>query len=113
MKALFLILLFVFLVGCSKEGQQVLTSLEPAQPAYFSLEEIVNHNSEDDCWVIIEDKVYDVSDFISGHPGGKAILEGCGKESTDLFETRPMGSGTPHSNRARSIRESYFIGEVE
>ena len=44
---------------------------------------------------------------------GKAILEGCGKDGTELYETRPMGSGTPHSDRARNLLEDYYIGELK
>jgi cytochrome b involved in lipid metabolism len=44
----------------------------------YTLEEIKNHNKgkiktinilENDCWVIIKDKVYDVTNFINLHPG--------------------------------------------
>lgn len=54
-----------------------------------------------------------VTEFISSHPGGKAILEGCGTDATELFETRPMGSGTAHSERARTLRENYYIGDLK
>ncbi len=45
------------------------------------------------------------------HPGGHAIYEGCGTDATTLFETRPSGTGTPHSANARSILEKYYIGD--
>ena len=63
----------------------------------FSMKEVSKHNSRKDCWMLIRNKVYDVTRFISSHPGGSTILQGCGKDATHLFETRPMGSGTPHS----------------
>ena len=46
------------------------------------------------------------------HPGKEAILEGCGKDATILFNTRPMGSGTPHSNTARSYLNDFQIGDL-
>ncbi|MBU2100104.1 cytochrome b5 domain-containing protein [Candidatus Micrarchaeota archaeon] len=79
----------------------------------FSLSEVAEHNSKQDCWLVLSGKVYDVTDFIGSHPGGAAILEGCGKDATELFETRPIGSGTPHSETARTLRENYFIGNLE
>ena len=78
----------------------------------YSFEEIALHNSKDDCWFAIDNKVYDVTDFISSHPGGKSILEGCGKDATQLFETRPMGSGAPHSSNARQLLNDYYIGDL-
>ncbi len=81
-------------------------------PMSYSLDELALHNTEQDCWLVLGDKVYDVTKFISSHPGGKAILEGCGKDATELFETRPMGSGAPHSENARKISEDYIIGDL-
>jgi cytochrome b involved in lipid metabolism len=79
----------------------------------FTLEEVEKHSEVGDCWLVLDGKVYDVTEFINSHPGGEAILQGCGKDATELFETRPMGSGTAHSLRARSIREQYYIGDFE
>ena len=40
----------------------------------YRLEEINKHTAEDDCWVIIHGKVYDVTDFLDSHPGGPEYL---------------------------------------
>ena len=85
---------------------------EKAQEAVYTMEEVAKHNTRDDCWMVINGSVYDVTKFIISHPGGPAILQGCGKDATELFETRPMGSGTPHSERARKLREKYKIGRL-
>ena len=81
----------------------------------ITLEEIKKHNTNEDCWFAIEGKVYDVSQFIINkkHPGGAAILQGCGKDATELFNTRPMGSKTPHSVRAREILKQFYIGDLQ
>lgn len=77
-------------------------------------DEVSLHSTPDNCWMIVENKVYDVTAFIATqkHPGGAAILEGCGKEATELFMTRPMGSGTPHSNKAQEMLQQYYLGEL-
>ena len=36
----------------------------------FSVDEIAKHNTEEDCWVVIHGKVYDVTEFLPDHPGG-------------------------------------------
>lgn len=77
----------------------------------YSMDEIAMHSTQGDCWLLIDGKVYDVSEY-SRHPGGDAILEGCGRDATTLFETRPMGSGTPHSAKAREKMQEFYIGDL-
>ena len=79
----------------------------------YTLEEVSEHDSENDCWMVINGKVYDITSFVNSHPGGEEILDGCGIDATQLFETRPSGSGTPHSESARNTMESYYIGNLE
>lgn len=39
------------------------------------------------CWVIIANKVYDVTDFLPDHPGGrKVILQYAGRDATSVYE---------------------------
>jgi cytochrome b involved in lipid metabolism len=81
----------------------------------YTLTQVSEHNNKDSCWLAIEGKVYDVTPYIAGgfHPGKAAILLGCGKDATTLFNTRPMGSGTAHSERARKMLPTYLIGTLE
>lgn len=52
----------------------------------LSLNIISTHNSETDCWLIINNKVLDVTTFINSHPGGReAIINNCGKDATEMF----------------------------
>lgn len=80
----------------------------------LTLDEVAKHSTDKDCWLAIEGKVYDVTPYITAaiHPGKAAILEGCGKDATELFNTRPMGSGTPHSDKARGFLSKYYLGEL-
>lgn len=88
--------------------------MKPGKPkmASYTLEEVSKHNSKGDCWFVVEGKVYNVTDFIASgrHPGRDTILEGCGKDATELFNSRPMGSGTPHSDRAKKTLSGFEIG---
>lgn len=115
------VLVMVGLSGCNQEknisSQPESTSTSTditvdVLPAKYTIDEVADHNTKDDCWLIISDKVYNVSDF-GGHPGGEAIYEGCGQDATVLFETRPMGTGTPHSDQAREYLINFYIGDLE
>ncbi len=35
---------------------------------------VAKHNTRDDCWIVIATRVYDVTDFLSKHPGGAGII---------------------------------------
>jgi len=48
----------------------------------YTKEEVAKHNSSDDCWLIVDDKVYDVTSFVESHPGGDAIFSKAGKDNT-------------------------------
>lgn len=53
----------------------------------YTLEEVREHSTDKDCWVVVKDKVYDVTDYLSEHPGGKQILaSAAGTDCTDEFE---------------------------
>lgn len=90
------------------------TSSEMAGEKLYSLAEIAPHNKATDCWFVIDGIVYDVTPFIASgnHPGGAAILAGCGKDATELFNDRPNDKG-PHSEQARAGLENFKIGRLE
>ncbi|NCN06639.1 MAG: cytochrome b5 domain-containing protein [Candidatus Pacebacteria bacterium] len=79
----------------------------------FTLEEVAMHATPEDCYLAIEGKVYDVTEFIASekHPGGEAIFFGCGKDATEMFNNRQSDS-KPHSEQARSFLPNFYIGEL-
>lgn len=69
--------------------------------------EVAKHNSKDDCWIVIANKVYNVSKFLDSHPGGMdIIIEYAGKDATNSFED------VGHSTDARKLLDRYFIGNL-
>jgi flavocytochrome c len=52
----------------------------------YTVEDVAKHNKENDCWVIVNGQVLDVTDFLGDHPGGKkAILIYAGRDATEEF----------------------------
>lgn len=43
------------------------------------------HNKEEDVWMAVNGVVYDITTYIKKHPGGNIIMDGAGKDGTQLF----------------------------
>jgi len=53
----------------------------------FTMEEVAKHTTKSDCWVVLHNRVLDVTSFLSEHPGGElAILTFAGKDATAEFD---------------------------
>lgn len=131
MKAVYIIgiILFLAIVGIAGYYQLSNNTSAPAQNSTtsttsqatnstgsidksYTLADISSHSTKDDCWMAIEGEVYDVTKYISSHPGGDDILMGCGKDATAYFNNRP-GEGTPHPKKARDLLPQFLIGTLK
>ena len=55
-------------------------------PVKMNMATVEEHATVDDCWTVIDNKVYDLSRYSEQHPGGTAaIKDSCGKDSTRRF----------------------------
>jgi cytochrome b involved in lipid metabolism len=99
--------------GDDSDAMQKSTVMEADSIQSYTLDDIAEHAKAEDCYMAIEGKVYDMTPYIQKqmHPGGAAILFGCGKDSTVIFNLRPKDN-KPHSKQARSTLEKYYIGEL-
>ena len=70
--------------------------------------EVRNHNTEDDLWMVLENKVFDLTDFVSIHPGGPGYLTmNAGMDGTDPFQDVHFGI----FSRAEVME--YYIGDLD
>lgn len=57
----------------------------------FTREEIEKHCHDQDCWIVVDGKVYDATSVLEWHPGGKAAITGHGgkvwQATTDEFNS--------------------------
>lgn len=70
----------------------------------YTLEEVAKHNKKSDAWIVIHNKVADVTKWIPLHPGGDIIMKGVGKDATTLFDN------TGHDEYAKKMLKKYQIG---
>jgi cytochrome-b5 reductase len=74
----------------------------------FSYSDVAAHKSENDCWIVIHGKVYDVTEFLDKHPGGAdIIMDDAGADVTTQFED------TGHSDDARKDMLKYEVGVIK
>ncbi|XP_052856609.1 cytochrome b5 isoform X2 [Drosophila gunungcola] len=68
---------------------------------------IKQHNQATDLWVVINNKVYDVTKFRLEHPGGEeSLVEVAGRDATKDF------NDVGHSSEAREMLKKYYIGDL-
>ncbi len=78
---------------------------------WISAEEVAKHNTASDCWTIIHGQVFDITNGIGSHPGGEAILAGCGIDATEMFDSKPV-TGQTHSEMARQNLDNFYLGDI-
>ncbi len=75
----------------------------------YSQEIVESHNKLNDFWVTYHNKVYDISKFVHGHPGGidkiKLAAGGPLEPYWDIYRQH-------NNNQVKKILEQYYIGEL-
>jgi len=70
--------------------------------------EVAKHNTATDCWSVVNKNVYDLTSYVSSHPGGAAVITAiCGKDGTAAFSGQHGGAATP-----TSVLASFKIGAL-
>ncbi|KAI8069462.1 hypothetical protein BC940DRAFT_366548 [Gongronella butleri] len=81
------------------------TKNDPSLPT-FTMDQVATHSTDDDCWIIVHDKVYDCTNFLQDHPGGPSSIVICaGTDTTEEFDAI-------HSSKAQAMLDDYLIGYV-
>ena len=79
-----------------------------AAKAAISPQEVARHNKPDDCWVVIDNYVYDVTFFLPNHPGGEDVIRAnAGKDVSAVF-----GPLHAKGTLAKNIPEEYQLGPL-
>uniref|UniRef100_A0A915BF90 Cytochrome b5 heme-binding domain-containing protein n=3 Tax=Parascaris univalens TaxID=6257 RepID=A0A915BF90_PARUN len=74
----------------------------------ITVDEVAKHNTATSLWIIYNDKVLDLTEFLNEHPGGdQVLLEVAGQDGTSRFRD------IQHSTDAIEMTEQYVIGSVK
>jgi|YNPBryunderm2012_1023409.scaffolds.fasta_scaffold30499_2 cytochrome b involved in lipid metabolism len=105
-------LFFVFNKKEEKKQRIEIKKVEQETPkkSSFSISDVAKHNNENDCWIVIDGKVYDVTSYIESHPGGRVMANFCGQDGSLAFATK--GKNKPHSPAAYEILKTLYIGDL-
>ncbi len=119
--SIILIGLTVFFAGKYQQKIAQLNSVKVATPVVsgqpnstlvtLTVQEVAKHNSASDCWMIVNNLVYEVTKYANLHPGGSEnIINYCGKDATDAFNSIKDGRG--HSSQADQQHTFLKIGNL-
>ena len=79
-----------------------------ATPAGYTMDQVKANNTASKCWSAIDGKVYDLTNWISSHPGGAgAITSLCGTDGTSAYINQHKGQSRPGSTLA-----AYLLGPL-
>jgi 4-hydroxysphinganine ceramide fatty acyl 2-hydroxylase len=76
----------------------------------FLQAEVAAHNTAKSCYVIMGNRVFDVTDFVESHPGGgELVLEYGGRDVTKILKDEASHT---HSEAAYEVLDDSFVGFV-
>ncbi|MEK7227984.1 MAG: cytochrome b5 domain-containing protein [Patescibacteria group bacterium] len=81
----------------------------PITTTSYTMTDVKLHNVQSNCWTTVNGSVYDVTSWISQHPGGSAAIASmCGVDASSAFNGQHGGQSRPVSELA-----SFKIGVLK
>lgn len=97
--------------GSSQNQNQ--SSSQPSSQSVTTAQ-VAQHNTPNNCWIIIHGNAYNVTNFLDQHPGGAdVIIPYCGKDATTAFDTQGGRRRGSHSSSAMQLLQTFLIGSVQ
>lgn len=80
-------------------SQSTITSPTPTtspSKSGYTMDQVKANNGASSCWSVIDGDVYDLTKWISSHPGGAAAIKSlCGLDGTSAFKAQHEGQNNP------------------
>ncbi|EFX03414.1 cytochrome b5 [Grosmannia clavigera kw1407] len=74
----------------------------------LTYQDVAEHNTKNDLYMVIHSKVYNVTKFVDEHPGGEEVLlDVGGQDATEAFED------VGHSDEARETLAQLLVGPLK
>ncbi|KAH8812022.1 hypothetical protein F5884DRAFT_750346 [Xylogone sp. PMI_703] len=74
----------------------------------FTQADVAAHTTSQSCYVTMGNRVFDVTDFVEGHPGGgELVMEYAGKDVTEILNDKDSHF---HSETAYEVLEESLVG---
>ncbi len=74
----------------------------------YTMEQVRANNSATSCWTVIEGMVYDLTKWISKHPGGVSQILGlCGVDGSEAFKAQHASQSKPNQSL-----DSFKLGSL-
>ncbi|EXF74716.1 cytochrome b5 [Colletotrichum scovillei] len=74
----------------------------------LTYQDVAEHNTKKDIYMVIHDKIYDCTKFVDEHPGGEEVLlDVGGQDATEAFED------VGHSDEARETLDQLYLGDLK
>ena len=90
------------------EDEQAAESQSASPATTFTAAQVAQNSDATSCWASVDGSVYDLTEWISEHPGGSREIEAlCGTDATTAFQRQ-------HGSNAEAQRElaGFKIGEL-
>lgn len=90
------------------EDEQAAESQSASPATTFTAAQVAQNSDATSCWASVDGSVYDLTEWISEHPGGSREIEAlCGTDATAAFQRQ-------HGSNAEAQRElaGFKIGEL-
>lgn len=82
--------------------------MSEAELKVYTIDEVKQHCTTDDLWLVYNGQVYDVTQYLDEHPGGEEVIVDCaGIDATEAF------NDIGHSEDAHEILQGLLIGKLE
>jgi cytochrome b involved in lipid metabolism len=104
----FLLFSFFFLLSaCGAKKPAAQPVVKPGLTAAV----VAGHSTSTDCWVIMNNNIYDITEYIPKFSGATSTLTAvCGKDATaELFTS---WKNSPTGDADRQTFEQYYIGDL-
>lgn len=89
------------LAGCGASPAPTTSAPSGSASAGYRMTDVAKHNTQQDCWAAVDGSVYDLTSWISRHPGGPdKIIPLCGTDATTAFHNQHDGQEKPNQQLA-------------